>query len=413
MVYELDFVGAYSCLLASGFPILIYFLQKLQLKKTNIYITIFFLILSTYLQSRLMFVSIILVFAYFYFNSKLIKAKLLICCILLLLLLLALKQNSVIGRFFIWKIIFSNISQTPFMGFGLNSFKYIYSEWQSNYFKSNTQWDIYHFVADSPSYAYNEFINYYIELGMGFIFITAIVIYINITIFNKSSIDFVKALILSNFVILLFSLFSYPLHIFWVLLLLLLNHIIIFFLSYKKIRIITCSISVLSMILMVASYIKYNAAKAKWNYSKTIPVSYQADKLFFLNFSLSELDQNQYFLFDYAVNLKKAGYADELYTFINKYSKGFNQYEKNLLLGEFFLEKNNYSVAILYFEKAHTIIPNRFLPPYNLMNIAINEKKYAKAIEYSKLITSMPIKVKSNLVTFIIEQAENLQTRSF
>jgi tetratricopeptide (TPR) repeat protein len=66
-----------------------------------------------------------------------------------------------------------------------------------------------------------------------------------------------------------------------------------------------------------------------------------------------------------------------------------------MAMGEVYLQKRNYDSARVYFLKANSIIPNRFIPLLQLMGIEIEVNSYDKASEFARKITDMPAKIPS------------------
>lgn len=89
-------------------------------------------------------------------------------CVLLLAgwLLFALKPDSARGRLFMWKMACSAIAEKPFAGHGIGSFAAAYGDRQERYFAAGDYalWE--ERVAGSPEYAFNEYLQAAVELGV-------------------------------------------------------------------------------------------------------------------------------------------------------------------------------------------------------------------------------------------------------
>lgn len=77
-----------------------------------------------------------------------------------------LKQDSADGRLFMWKISLFTILENP-MGVGLGNFSRSYGELQAGYFTSELGSVREEYLAGSPEYAFNEFLQIAVELGIG------------------------------------------------------------------------------------------------------------------------------------------------------------------------------------------------------------------------------------------------------
>ena len=77
-----------------------------------------------------------------------------------------LKKDSADGRFFMWKITTLAIKESPHKGKGLGSFPAAYANAQMDYFKSGKGTETEKRVARSPEYAFNEYLQIFLEEGL-------------------------------------------------------------------------------------------------------------------------------------------------------------------------------------------------------------------------------------------------------
>lgn len=89
-------------------------------------------------------------------------------CALLLAghLLFALKPDSARGRLFMWKITCRAIAEKPLAGYGVNNFAAAYGDAQEAYFAAGDYEPWEERVAGSPEYAFNEYLQAAVELGI-------------------------------------------------------------------------------------------------------------------------------------------------------------------------------------------------------------------------------------------------------
>lgn len=89
-------------------------------------------------------------------------------CVLLLAghLLFALKPDSARGRLFMWKITCRAIAEKPLTGYGVNNFAVAYGDAQEAYFAAGDYEPWEERVAGSPEYAFNEYLQAAVELGI-------------------------------------------------------------------------------------------------------------------------------------------------------------------------------------------------------------------------------------------------------
>ncbi|WZX36150.1 O-antigen ligase family protein [Petrimonas sulfuriphila] len=81
-----------------------------------------------------------------------------------------LKKDSADGRLFMWKITALSIQESPVKGPGIGGFPAAYAKAQMEYFKNGNGSDTEKLVAGSPEYAFNEYLQIFLEQGLlGFI----------------------------------------------------------------------------------------------------------------------------------------------------------------------------------------------------------------------------------------------------
>ena len=89
-------------------------------------------------------------------------------CVLLLAgyLLFVLKPDSARGRLFMWKITCRAIAEKPLTGYGIHNFAAAYGNAQETYFAAGDYVPWEERVAGSPEYAFNEYLQAAVELGI-------------------------------------------------------------------------------------------------------------------------------------------------------------------------------------------------------------------------------------------------------
>ena len=81
-------------------------------------------------------------------------------------LFFALKPDSARGRFFMWKITCHAIAEEPLFGHGIGNFAATYGDAQEAYFAAGDYEPWEERVAGSPEYAFNEYLQVAVELGI-------------------------------------------------------------------------------------------------------------------------------------------------------------------------------------------------------------------------------------------------------
>lgn len=128
-----------------------------------------------------------------------------------------MKKDSANGRFLIWKVTAMAIAKQPVTGTGLGGFPAAYADTQAEYFASGKATETEKYVAGCPEYAFNEYLQMGLELGVlglvAFLLWLGSVIYYGV----KNKRYGVTGSILS---LAIFAFSSYPLQLpsFWILL---------------------------------------------------------------------------------------------------------------------------------------------------------------------------------------------------
>lgn len=89
-----------------------------------------------------------------------------VLCVPFLYGMYVLKKDSADGRLFIWKISYPVAKQQIFSGGGIGGFPYVYGEAQEAYFRDKKGTQDEEMLAGAPDYAYNEYLQIWIELGL-------------------------------------------------------------------------------------------------------------------------------------------------------------------------------------------------------------------------------------------------------
>ncbi|MEO6069379.1 MAG: hypothetical protein ABIN57_01560 [Chitinophagaceae bacterium] len=212
----------------------------------------------------------------------------------------------------------------------------------------------------------------------------------------------------SNLVILFFSFVSYPLHSWWIVSLLGFNHLLILCIGSKKLVSVPILSAVIATILLVTKLNSIDLAKQVWEEAQTIPIVEIQTKQQLYKKSYEELQQNPYFLKDYAQFLVNEQLADSAIYLLNSKKGNMDQYERNLLIGDVYNNKGEFKNAIIFYQNVHFNIPNRFIPLYQVMLLKWKLKDTVAVMQYAQQISTMPIKVPSLRITYIKEKAKEI-----
>ena len=120
---------------------------------------------------------------------------------------LRMKQDSAIGRFHLWHMECRAIAAHPWTGVGFDHVLKAYGEAQSSYFQQAERPEVFVRVADSPVYAFNEYLKFGMAWGIGGLLLSiAVAVWVVWRLFRKRSVLAYGALVYA-----IFAFASFPL----------------------------------------------------------------------------------------------------------------------------------------------------------------------------------------------------------
>jgi len=321
-----------------------------------------------------------------------------------------LKKDSADGRAFIWKNTLELIRQNP-VGVGLGNYSGSYGHIQAAYFESGTGTEDEERVAESPEYAFNEYLQLFAEQGIVvfllFIGIVGYSLYIGIKRKRIAATASLLALLIAASV-------SYPFNVLPFLI------ILVFLLALinrqEKGIVIPKSVSVMLAVcsFFIVALCLYNRYPTYYAYKKWEKVNLQyqyRDYKEAVN-EYSELypllsDQVK-FLFEYAQSLSKT----EQYTESNEVLKRAMQISCDPMLynvmGKNYQAMKQYTEAEQCFIKSSHIVPNRIYPYYLMTLMYMETGEMKKAKDAAQIVLTKEPKVQSTAVKEMREEVSKI-----
>jgi hypothetical protein len=337
------------------------------------------------------------------------------------ILLFFLKLNSSLGRLLIYKVSLQILKDNWVWGIGLRKFRQQYNLYQANYFKNHDINSFEAYLADNSYYAFNDFLQIFIELGLiNTISIISIVTGLLLIIQFNSTLTLKKTKILHALVIsiLVASCFNHILYRKAIQIALLL--IVALYLYFYKIEIKTNQkifnlkkvlISMYLCILMfffikVISVYNINISTQQAQDYSIIGYHKQANSIY------NELEK-KYFVteqvkMDLISNLYTLNKLDEARQKINELKKDYTYNELYSISAKLYMEQNDTLNAEKDFLTASYIAPNRMLKRYDLALFYLQTKDTTKALYWANSILIMPIKVPSNTTENTLNKTKTL-----
>jgi len=344
------------------------------------------------------------------------KKQILSLSVLLILLTVCLagayylKKDSADGRTLIWKTSIQAIKENPF-GVGLGSFPGVYGDKQTQYFLEEKGSEREQLIAGNPEYAFNEYLQICIELG-----IIPFFVFISICIYTVyAGIKRKKYAAIGAFVsLLIFALMSYPFSI----LPFLISFVFLISLScsnYSDIRRgISKNIALIMILFLITNVLLYNRypthdAYKKWNKAQILyRINQHKDAAVEYKNLYPLLNHEVQFLFEYAQSLSKSEQYEESNKVLEKAVKISCDPMLYSVMGKNHQALENYTLAEQYFIKAAMIVPSRLYPYYLLAKLYDEMGDREKVCKMAELIQLKEAKVHSMAVNEMREELKSI-----
>lgn len=310
-----------------------------------------------------------------------------------------IRPESANGRLHIWLVSLYEFDNSKIIGTGFGTFPRQYIIAQEKFYSINgieSKWVKY---ADTPYYAFNEYLNIIYEVGIiGLIlFILIISFVVSKQLSSKNNWIFAYGIIS----LLIISFTSYPLH------LIPISIILVILMSarecYSKMFIPNnLSLVILSFIFILTmskmpDYISTVKTSIEWienkHYSQFSIIDTREDCDFEEYYN--SLKYNDHFMLDYAIFLKNKKRYSKSIDILKKGYEISNNPEFALQLANINADLGNKSQAEWYYIKAFKMVPNRLTPLYKLAILYYKTSQYTKFRCLANRIAKFIPKVKS------------------
>ena len=311
-----------------------------------------------------------------------------------------LKKNSADGRALMWKMEMRATIEHP-LGVGLGNFSGAYGDAQADYFASGQGAEQEVFVAGAPEYAFNEYLQICIELGMipFILYITAIISALHIGVKQKRVGESGALVALS-----IFAFMSYPYSIlpFVVVLSFLLASCVVSTGKLKVGKMTTIAIlSICTMVVILCSWNRFPTYKAYSDW-REIRMLYNM-KLY--RESVSDyvklapyLNDQTAFMFEYSQSLSKSGEYEMSNRIIQQAIKISSDPMFYNVMGKNYQALQQYDLAEVCFRRSANMLPNRVYPYYLLANMYLESGDTLKAKETAKIVLTKEPKTQSTAI---------------
>ena len=351
------------------------------------------------------------------FSKLLIVISFIIFVVFIFIALISFKKDSVNGRLFIWEVSTKAILDQPIFGYGYSSFPYIHNKYQAQYFNINPVDKQNSYLADSVDFAFNDYIQFLLEIGVFGLFLFLAIVFLAIRCFIYKNKD--ENLLLGQMgfgvmtVVLVLSIFSYPLRSTPITFLFFLSLLFLnsgydqgykFAIQIRLSKYITI-FGILLVTLWFGIYINRLHGEKEWNtaYKSVRENKFEIAKhLYRKNFS--RMTYNPYFNYNYGAELCLMGDFEKSISILKTIEYKLADSDFYILLGSNYEALGKFDQALSNYEHAANMIPMKYYPKYKMVMLNERMGNTGKAIELSKQIIDMPIKVDSKTVRMIREE---------
>jgi tetratricopeptide (TPR) repeat protein len=329
-----------------------------------------------------------------------------------MLFLFHFKEDSSLGRLFVWKVSLLNIKEYIFNGVGFGGFEYQYNKWQAEYFMNHPDDIANAQLADYISFAYNEFLHVFIETGIIGLFIFIAVIYfvirntlIRIKKGNKITLLFIIPFSISFFSFVTISLISYPLQnihllIFFFTLIAILSYDMPSLIEINRFRMpITIAILFMTAAFSFSRFV-YIKPYMKW---KEADISYHNEdyslSVQIYSNTIDYLGKDALFLQYYGKSLQMAGEHSKSVEILTESIKKRTDQQAYICLAIDNIGMQMYDSAETNLLYASSLIPNRLYPVYLLAKVFYSIDDLEKAKMYVNKGLNIPVKIPSSAIS--------------
>ena len=319
--------------------------------------------------------------------------------ILLIYILYNLKKDSADGRLFIWTVCLELIKDKPIIGHGIYGFQSQYMDYQANYFISHPE-SKYAMLADNIIHPFNEWLKITINFGIIGLSIVGISVYLLYKkLLNSEDAPVSIGLSMMTSLLVLCS-FSYPFHYAPVCFLALLPLLYIISLSSIKTFYKFWHIRfIFSLILCIVIGIILRMAFLDLKWAEVCKRSLAGKtELMLPNYAsmMPEMKHNPLFLYNYSAELNFSGRYEESQQIINECLKRYNDYDVQILIANNYENMGQWEAALHTYQNASNMIPCRFIPLYEMLQIHQQIGDTVKADSMAQVILNKPIKIPSS-----------------
>lgn len=329
-----------------------------------------------------------------------------------------LKKDSADGRTLIWKTSLEIISKHP-AGVGLGNFPGSYGEQQAAYFASGRATEQEEQIAGNPEYAFNEFIQVCVELGIiPFLLMIGLFLYVIVLGIKEKRFGIIGSIIS----LLIFASMSYPFSVlpFLIVVILLMSMCVskqCYYISDFQILSRGNTISVLCILLVSCTVTifclknRYPTYRAYQDWKKArmfYDIRSYEDALGMYEELFPYLNDQVHFLFEYGQCLSRTSHFEKSNEVLQKSMRISCDPMLYNIAGKNYQALKQYESAEKSFLQASCIVPHRIYPYYLLFKLYDETGDIHKARQIAEQALDRQIKVDSPAIQEMREEIKEL-----
>lgn len=329
--------------------------------------------------------------------------------------LILVKLDSSLGRLLVYKITFTMFEDHWLHGLGFGRFKMEYLHYQASYFKAGhfSQKEL--LLADNTQYAFNDYWQFILEMGIKGFFIIIILLGSIFHIISKALINNDKKssilliAICQLLTIIIAALFTHVFEMFSFQILLILCITIISKYAYLQRNHLIYFVSIILILFTVQ--VHFGFVIKNYRFYQKLKYIENLHKAGFVKESLigyKELypimKSDAYYLINYSMALSNSEGSIEAENLVRR---ALSLQCNNVVykrFGDCLYNNGKITAAETAYIDAVYMVPNRILPRYHLYNFYKKTKQIHKAMVIKKQILSLPIKVPSPIINRIKQE---------
>lgn len=308
---------------------------------------------------------------------------------------LSSKTDSTSGRTFILQRSMALVAENPIVGYGTKGFEREYMLRQADYFKNHPDSE-YASLADEIRHPLNEFVYMWVNYGVFAPVLLLVILLLPLWVYWRHKDEKMKFFVLPMLAVLVFSCFSYPFcqPLSWLIVGLSTLYAGRTFLVKIQTHVLL-PVAVLSTSLILATLTTIDAVRDHQWY-QAYRYSFHHDEALDDYAKLYGYFKNEpAFLYNYAMASFKRGSLEKAESLLIDCASYWNGYNRELLLGDVYLNQNRYQMAIKHYQNAAWMCPVRFAPLEGMYKAydALNDIKHRE--ELVQRIATKRVKIHS------------------